>query len=158
MNNNQRRIIGYIIYVAVFGLLVVVAENLDRHFEDVFRSTFRTPYFWLFLSQFIFPILVGLLLALPQFVRIYLQEGFWRTDWIVLLTVGLPAFCVAITPVAFFSLVRFVQPETGSISVPYLISLISAYPALSKVSGILLGFVLLTSLGKQANNKNVPPV
>lgn len=153
MNNNQRRIIGYIIYVAVFGLLVVVVENLNRHFEGVFRSTFQPPYFWLFLSQFVFPVVVGLMLALPQFIRTYRQEGSWKTDWVVLLTIGLPALCVAITPVAFFSLVRFILPETGSIPVPWLISLISTYPALNKTAGILLGFFLLTSLGKTQNPK-----
>lgn len=154
MNENLKRVIGYLIYVAVFGLLVVLAENLNHHFQDIFRSTFRAPYFWLFITQIVFPILVGLLLALPQFIRTARQEGSWKTDWIVLLAVGLPALCIVIAPVAFYALASLIPPETESMPIPYLLFRVLNYPALFKVFGLLLGFVLLTSLRKQSQDED----
>lgn len=146
MNSNLIRVIGYLTYVAAFGLLVILVVNLNHYFQDVFRTTFRAPYLWLFISQIVFPMLVGLLLALPQFIRTYRQEGSWKTDWIMLLTVGLPAFFITVAPIAFFSLAYYIRLET---SVPHFIYLLSANPAFSKVFGVLFGFVLLNSLGKQ---------
>jgi hypothetical protein len=157
MNYNLKRVIGCLIYVAAFGLLVVLAEDLNRHFEDVFRSTFRLPYFWLFITQFVLPILMGCLLALPQFIRTSRQEGSWKADWIVLLAVGLPAFCIAVIPVGFYTLAYFIQPENGAIPLSSLFFWMSHYPALPKVFGILLGFVLLTSPGKQSRDEEAAP-
>jgi hypothetical protein len=144
----------YIIYIAVFGFLIVAAGNLDRHFMNIYRTTYQTPYLWLFLVQFVFPFMVGLGLALPQFIVKCRQKGFWKVDWIVFLTVSLPTFIVAVTPAAFFSLVHFIVPETGSIPIPGLISFIGTYPALNKAAGMMSGFFLLTSLVK-AQNHNI---
>jgi hypothetical protein len=154
MNNNLKRIMWYIIYIAVFGFLIVAAGNLDRHFMNIYRTTYQTPYLWLFLVQFVFPFMVGLGLALPQFIVKCRQKGFWKVDWIVFLTVSLPTFIVAVTPAAFFSLVHFIVPETGSIPIPGLISFIGTYPALNKAAGMMSGFFLLTSLVK-AQNHNI---
>lgn len=145
MSSNRKRVIGYLIYVAAFGLLVVLVETLNHYFQDVFRTTFRAPYLWLFISQIVFPVLVGLLLALPQFIRTYRQKGSWTTDWIMLLAVGLPAFFIVIVPIASFGLVYLIHLETA----PRFFLWIYANPTLSKVFGILLGFVLLTSFRKQ---------
>lgn len=153
MNNNLKRIMWYIIYIAVFGFLIVAAGNLDRHFMNIYRTTYQTPYLWLFLVQFVFPFMVGLGLALPQFIVKCRQKGFWKVDWIVFLTVSLPTFIVAVTPAAFFSLVHFIVPETGSIPIPWLISFIGTYPALNKAAGVMSGFFLLTSLVKAQNHK-----
>ena len=64
----------------------------------------------------------------------------------MLLVVGLPAFFITAAPILFFALAYFLRLET---SVPHLIYLLSANPALPKVFGILLGFVLLNSMRKQ---------
>ncbi len=146
MNSNLKRVIGYLIYVVVLGLVVILAETLNHYFQDVFRTTFRAPYLWLFISQIVFPILVGLWLALPHFIRTYRQEGSWTTDWIMLLAVGLPAFLITAAPIVFFTLAYFLQLE---MSVPRLIYLLSFNSALPKVFALLFGFVLLNSMGKQ---------
>ena len=154
MNNNLKRIMWYIIYIAVFGFLVVAAGNLDRHFMNTYSTTYQIPYLWIFLTQFVFPFMVGLGLAFHQFIVKCRKKGPWQVDWIVFLTASLPTIIVAVTHEALYSLVHFIVPETGSNPLPGLISFIGTYPALYKAAGVMSGFFLLSSL-VNAQNHNI---
>ena len=40
MNSNLKRVVGYLAYVAAFGLLVILVETMNHYFQDVYRITF----------------------------------------------------------------------------------------------------------------------
>ncbi|HQA49656.1 MAG TPA: hypothetical protein PLP71_00920 [Syntrophomonadaceae bacterium] len=139
LTSNLRRIVGYFVYVIAFGSFVIAAEQLQRYLTNLFSRTYDPTYFWTFLS--IYPILVGVLLALPRLAELFGPKGAWKVDWIPLLVVGFPSLLVAMTPI--ICLAEFAQ--TWRIT-----SLIFMYtPNLTYVAGILFGFVLVSSLGKQ---------
>ena len=141
MNNKVKRFISYLVYVVAFGYLAIKFDDLYRYFKDIFLSTYRPPYLWVCMVP-IFEMLIGVLLALPQFIRTYRQEGSWKIDWIILLTVGLPAFCIAIAQIAQYISISWQPAASILMYLPY-------YPTTVKVAGILFGFTLITSFSKQ---------
>lgn len=140
MNNGLKRFIGYLIYVIAFGYFVIKADDYHRYLKNLFSVTLNDPTnLWLFIS--IFPIIVGILIALPQFITTLKQRGSWKVDWIRLITIGLPALCISITPI-------FVSIQLAFIS-KAIFFIVGLHPSLVTVAGTLFGFVLVTSFGKQ---------
>lgn len=144
MSNDIKRLIGYIIYVAAFGFLIIMAEQLGNYYQEIFKRAFQIPYWWVFFALIGFPILIGAYLALPQFINTVRQQGSWKVDWIRLITLGLPGLLIAL--VAFFGLMA---PDLIAKSKIFII-LWGYHQTLIKVAGLLLGFVLLNSLYKQS--------
>ncbi len=81
MNNNVKRFISYLIYVVAIGYLVIKADDYHQYLKQSYSATFDTTALWLFMS--IIPIIVGILLALPQFITVFKQKGSWKVDWII---------------------------------------------------------------------------
>lgn len=140
---NVFSVISYMLYVAAFGCFILTFEYLDRYFRDIWSSTFKASYPWLFVSQIMFPILVGILLVLPQWVTTLKQEGSWKIDWIMLLTVGLPAL--------FFALAPIIWVLHSELLITLYHQIMTLHRGIVKVAGILFGFVLITSFSKQEN-------
>ncbi|MEA4925323.1 MAG: hypothetical protein VB084_08440 [Syntrophomonadaceae bacterium] len=138
-NYHVKRFISYLIYVAAFGYLVIKADDYRQYLKLLYSTTFDTTALWLYMS--IFPIIVGILLALPQFTRVFKQKGSWKVDWIVLLSAGLPSLCVAITPV--------IGPADFAHNWKFIAFIVGFHPSLVTVAGILFGFVLVTAISKQ---------
>jgi hypothetical protein len=137
MNNNLKRFIGYLMYVAAFGYFVIKADDYHRYLKNLYSSTYDGTYLWMFMS--IFPIAVGLLIALPQFITTFKQKGSWKVDWIRLLSICLPSLCVVMTPI--ICLAYSLQWKLAGF-------ILGFHPSLVTVAGILFGFVLITSFGK----------
>lgn len=139
VNHNLWRIVGYFIYIVALGGFVIAAEKLRRYLDNLFSTTYDPTYYWTFIA--IYPIVVGVLLALPHLVKLFGQEGSWKVDWIPLLLVGFPSLLVAITPILW--LAEFAQNwKTATLIFMYT-------PNLTFVAGILFGFVLVSSFGRQ---------
>lgn len=132
----QIRFVSYLVYVLAFGYFVIKADDFNRLLKRSYESTYDFTGVFLFMS--LFPIIVGILLALPQFFVSYMRKGSWKVDWVALLAMGLPALLVAITPM----LVNL--SFEGQ-----LVASILLHPSLVTVAGILFGFVLVTSFNKQ---------
>ena len=94
----------------------------------------------------VYPICVGLLLALPDFVFKVKKHGTWRFDWIKFLAIGIPTFyCSTIAPAIFFAPVGTHPRLPWAELLPY------------PLSGFIFGFILLAAFYKSVpNNKNVP--
>lgn len=146
INQNLKRFIGYLAYVAAFGFLVIWADSLQKYYKHMFSTTFQIPYLWVFFAMIGLPILIGIGLALPQFIKTARQEGAWRVDWIRLLTMGLPGFLFALALI-----LSMVNPELMT-GIKLYSNLIAYHQTLVKAAGILLGFVLLNSFYKQIDS------
>lgn len=139
MNNILKRFISYLLYVVAFGYLVIKADEYHQYLKKLFSTTFDTTSLWLFAS--IFPIFVGLLIALPQFITVLKQKGSWKVDWIMLLSVGIPSLFVAITPINY--LVNFSSQSW------HFTGFIMNHSNLITIAGIVFGFTLISSLGRE---------
>jgi hypothetical protein len=140
---NWRRLIGYLIYVAALGFIVIMVEEMGRYYQEIFRRTFNVPYLWILFTMIGFPSLIGIGLALPQFIKTAHQSGKWKVDWIRLIVLGLPGLLFVL---AYIACMLFPQL---TLLVTAVSNTVGYHQALAKVAGILLGFVLLNSLYKQ---------
>ena len=139
MNNNLRRFIGYLIYAIAFGYLLKKANAYHLYLKYSVSTAFDQTYYLLFMS--VSSIIVGFMLALPQFITTFKQKGSWAVDWVKLLPVGIPAFLVAIAPII---------PLAGFAQNCKLVLFILLYNYdLVTVAGIIFGFTLVASLCKQ---------
>ena len=138
MNHNIKRYIGYLVYVAVLGCFVIIADNFEKHLKDLYHSNFHITNLWLFFS--IAPVFLGLLLALPHLIKTFMKKGSWKVDWILLLSAGLPSLLIAITPI--LCLVPSVLYSK------YGFFIFGSHPNLITLSGIIFGYVLLAAFKK----------
>lgn len=143
MNQQIKRLIGYLIYLAVFGCLILIVEQLGNYYQEIFRRSFQIPYWWVLFATIGAPVLVGVLLALPQFVKTACQDGTWKVDWVRLIVLGFPGLLFIL---AFITWMVF--PECMVLA-KITSTIIGIHQGLVKVAGLLLGFVSLNSFYKQ---------
>lgn len=143
VNMKLIRFISYLVYVVAFGYFVIKADDFHRLLKRAYSMDFDPAGTFMFMS--IFPIIVGILLALPQFFTSYMHKGAWKVDGVALLAMGLPALLVAITPMVVTSplLADF---SFGAQVIGFIVGF---HPTLVTVAGILFGFVLVTSFSRQ---------
>jgi|LSQX01.1.fsa_nt_gb hypothetical protein len=142
MNQKIKRLIGYLIYLAVFGGLILTVEQFGNYYQEIFRRSFQIPYGWVLFVMIGFPLLVGLLLALPKFVKTARQDGAWKVDWVRLIVLGLPGLLFVLAYMACMAFPQWMalMEITNNI--------LGLHQGLVKIAGLLLGFVLLNSFSK----------
>lgn len=143
VNHQIKRLIAYLIYMAVFGCLILIVERVGILYQEIFRRSFQIPYGWVLFATIGFPVLVGIFLALPQFVKTARQEGAWKIDWIRLIVLGLPGLLFVPSYVACMAFPQWV------VLVKAVSQILAYHQGMVKIAGILLGFVSLNSFYKQ---------
>ena len=138
MNQTVKQFISYVIYVIIIGYLLIRVDDFQRYLENLYSTTYNVKSLWVFMS--IYPILVGILLALPHFISTLKHKGPRKYDWVLLLAVGLPALFIAFTPIISMLQLQFTNK--------YCFFIMALHPNLITIAGIVFGYVLLSSLGK----------
>lgn len=138
INKSIVRFISYYIYVIAVGYVVIQADDYIRYMQ-IFSK-----YYNLIQICFLafFPVFVGLLLGLPRFISTVHKQGYWKCDWILLLAVGLPTFCVVLLALLSLTQVTTEMPLIGKIGF--------VHNNLVTISGIVFGYVLVTVFNKQS--------
>lgn len=132
---NIKRFLAYSIYLAIVAYIMVASNKYLKYFcykHDMYFS----PFYFLLLS--VFPVFIGLLLALPQFISTLKKPGSLQFDWIFFFAAGLPAFCITITPFISQTQLAAFWPLTGLIT----------YHDLLTLGGIIFGYISLTAFYK----------
>lgn len=129
-----KRIMIYIVYIAAIIAISITGDKFNNYLFLLHSTYYKSIYFW-FLP--IYPILIGCLMALPQFLGNAGKTGAWNFDWIKFLVVGIPSLYIAFTYIIYFSQIGDILPVIHS-------------PQLYIIGGILFGSVLLTSFHKQS--------
>ncbi|KUO53556.1 MAG: hypothetical protein APF76_12165 [Desulfitibacter sp. BRH_c19] len=100
-----------------------------------------------FVYNAIYPVLVGMFLALPRFVSELRKKGQYKYDWIKFTAVGLPVLYIAIFPI-----VLVISSISGESQLTLLKALypppVSLYIMKSLFQGltaVVFGYILLTS-------------
>ncbi|GIO08758.1 hypothetical protein J31TS6_47860 [Brevibacillus reuszeri] len=87
----------------------------------------------------LYPILIGLLFALPKFVRLIKVEGRLSYDWIRIVAVGIPTLFGATVFLIYFSPLGAYFPS---------ISILSVGTKFSTICGIVFGYLILSCFQK----------
>ncbi|PKR79130.1 hypothetical protein CEY16_05095 [Halalkalibacillus sediminis] len=134
----MKRLVWYLSWVIIIIFIINAGVQYRIHLTLEANTEFVTWPYYSFLA--IFPILIGILLRLPQFILEIKSKQPWTFDWLKLLVIGLPALYVTLMPLFYF-LVPFELLFQNEI-----ISGRGEYFTIT--AGIVFGFVLLDSLKK----------
>ncbi|AFM40942.1 hypothetical protein Desaci_1965 [Desulfosporosinus acidiphilus SJ4] len=133
----MKRFMGYLFYTLVVGVIVYWGFLLGQSLRAQARRTFYPYPLYVFMA--LYPIVLGMVFAVPGLIGRIRQKGKWRIDWPMLLPVGVPTFLlninIILTWLFHISLINYAW---------YL--LILTDPRSLDISGIVCGFVILSSL------------
>ncbi|QFG00007.1 hypothetical protein PB01_14885 [Psychrobacillus glaciei] len=122
--------IGFICYLSS-----VYYMNLKSNAEETF------DYKRIFIFNFVFPIIIGMLFKLPALVKDIQQQKKWTFDWVKLLAIGTPSLYIATSPIwtytSFGEQFLFADYVGMTISTPFTVA-----------AGIVLGYCILDILKK----------
>lgn len=139
---NTVRLIGNLLFIIIMIAIMVKAMEWERHFKLITLSSYNSYPHILFIS--FYPIAMGILLALPRFVRKLGEDGAWALDWVVLIAVGLPTLFVAVAPALYFS--------PASKYLPAVMALLFQYSLTPQIiCGVISGYIMLSVFGKKDN-------
>lgn len=85
-----------------------------------------------------FPIAIGIFIALPQFISTIRRKSDIRFNWIKFVSIGLPTLYVSMLPLIYYSIGKPLPFAT----------LLLQYSMLHTLSGVVFGYLLLTSFEK----------
>ncbi|AFM41057.1 hypothetical protein Desaci_2086 [Desulfosporosinus acidiphilus SJ4] len=134
----MKRFFGYLFYTLFVG---VIMYESGRYIHDIGMHGGRTVNFPVFIFMALYPIVIGMVLAVPGLIQRIRQEGKWRIDWQMLLPIGLPTLLYNINlllsvifPNLFLYLYKydwyqFMVSDTRSLD----------------ISGIVCGYVFISS-------------
>lgn len=142
----MKRIWGNILYACLLILLLYGGSQLFQYFRVMAGRTFRYGVLLSFIS--IFSILLGMYLALPDFMDKVKTDGKWSVNWSRVIIVGGISLLLTATPIL------------GSITpigqyAPQLLMWLVTYSHGPALAGMVCGYTILASLQKeQAENGN----
>lgn len=135
----------YVIFILVFlffganyGLELKVAEKLSKSYRFFYT---------------LFPILFGIVLALPNLFIEYRSIGKWTIDWVAFLAIGVPTllislFCVMILYTPLNKIEFFTSLSNPLVYVMFYDNLMTV------LSGTIFGYVFITSFKRLTNEPN----
>lgn len=132
----MKRFIYYAVWTVVIGFALYQGSEYQSYLTKQAETTYEIKPRVIFTT--IFPILVGMLLKLPE-LWIQRLSTKWGVDWPKLIVVGIPSLYISLelllsfTPLAPYLPFLFYISTTG-------------YPTLPMVSGIVFGYIVLDSM------------
>ncbi len=133
--HNTKRFLAYSIYLLIVAYIITAS---NKWFNSICCNNNIDFSLFYFVLLSLFPVFIGILLALPKFVSTLKKPGSLQFDWIAFLAVGLPALCIAITPLISQTDIAAFWPLTG----------LTTYRDLLMLAGIVFGYVSLTAFYK----------
>lgn len=86
-----------------------------------------------------FPIVVGMLLRIPQLVKEIKLKKRWSIDWIKLIAIGIPSLYLAALPLSIFIRLPIYHPM-------FLLKMITSGTIATTIAGVICGYILFDSL------------
>lgn len=140
--SNPKRFATHFLYSVFILSIVLYGENYRLYLRAVMGRTFKILPMIIFIV--VFPVVVGLLLALPSYIVEYRKEGKWRYDWTKFIAIAIPALYVILSlPTPFRNLLAFVYPPP--------LGVLLMQPQVLHFAAIALGYFGLSALYKEAS-------
>lgn len=143
MRIELKRFICFFLYTIFIIIVSFYALKYQYYLRQ--EGTFKFDASHVFLFMTIYPIVLGLIIALPYIACKVKEEGVWKFDWIKFLAIGTPTLYIALSPITYIIIqwwpyITYIYPYN-----------IKYYP--HTLSGVAFGFLILTSLYKQNEEK-----
>ena len=143
MSKNIKRVITYFLYVLFFYIVFYWGVKYGNHLNDIAKSTFRI--YPLMIYKSLFPILLGLLIGLPNFINKIKEKGQWKVDWLKLIVVGIPTLYIGL-----FFILWILGGKINVLLYPRFLNLpLIQYEIFYSLSGFISGYIILDSIDKK---------
>jgi hypothetical protein len=140
--NRGKRFIRYFL----FTILALVFLFWGANYGFVLKKQAQNIYYYYFFSA-LFPIIYGIILALPKLFKEKYKNGCWSIDWIKFLAIGTPTILidlslvlVALTPIGHTNYFSTLNP---------FIEILILDRMVISLSGIIFGYILITSFKRR---------
>lgn len=131
----MKRFLYYFVWTVVIGLIFYLAMKWRVHIVGLASLNFE--FFPVVLFSTIFPIVMGLLLRLPQLIIEVKENRKWTFDWAKFTAIGLPTLLILVVyGISYLGIM------------PVIDFILISEPILTTVAGIIFGYILLDSLKK----------
>lgn len=134
-----KRGILYFMYILCFGYILREGLILQEYLQD--RAVKTMNYLGFSIYYTLFPIMLGVFLALPELYKKIKKSGIWKIDWVKIVAVGLPTL-----PIACYMWIGVLP-----LSIQNVINkcMLSNNDIINRLAGIILGYVLISSVYKE---------
>lgn len=143
----MKRFLGYLFYTVFVGFIMYWGFILGQNLRIQAGRTFHPFPLYIFMA--LYPIVIGMLLAVPGLLQRFHQEGKWRIDWQMLVPVIIPTLLLNIN---FLLSLLFHRPLLFKFD---WYKLILSDPRTLDISGIVCGYVLLSSLIRKPSDAEI---
>lgn len=145
MDNKWKRFVSYLCYLTLLLIIIFLGLRYQAHLYSLSQSNY--DYFPHALFKATFPLIIGLLLAVPHFLKCFAIIGKWKVDWIKLTVFGLPFLYLSVVPILYLSgVLNFNVPFSSYVMGGYFG--VGASTTFETINGIIAGFIVSTSIIK----------
>ncbi|WP_425807448.1 hypothetical protein ACHOLT_09200 [Desulfitobacterium sp. Sab5] len=151
-----KRFAQYLFFLIVVLLLIYWGTKYGLKLKLTLKETYSiADTFQYYIVSAVFPILFGLVLGIPAFLRKLQQQGKWVIDWMKLLVIGVPTLLLDLS-MLFYSIVAFyAQDKVGFfIRINPFFQVMTMDNRVITLSGIVFGYILICSLTKESSDIN----
>jgi len=133
------------LYTVFIGLLLYLGGKIQSQLKYMTTQTFNPFDHILFTC--IFPVIIGIFLALPGFINEFKNTGKWKFDWIKFLAIGIPALYASFFPLLYYSSLGPYIPKFLNIVQFYM----DSTTTVQTVGGIVFGYLILGCFHKKGD-------
>lgn len=141
----MKRLGYYILYAIFLVLLLYFGSQTNQYLRVLVGRTFRPIPLVVFLS--IYPIFIGIFLALPDFISKAKGQGRWTVDWIKLITIGTVSLFIALSPIIYW------LSAIGHYAPPQFVLWLGQFNQAVTISGVVFGYLVLSISQKSFEDK-----
>ncbi|MFJ8260590.1 hypothetical protein ACIQ4I_01325 [Rummeliibacillus sp. NPDC094406] len=135
----MKRFISYLMWVAIIGIGIYSGLRFRVYLGKEEEISYNDLPIMIF--SFVFPIIIGILLRLPNFLIEKKGKKKWSFDWVKLIAIAFPVLYVALLPYLVYS---SLGEELLFSKQVFLLG--DTTITLTTVAGIVFGYVLLDSV------------
>ena len=143
----MKRFFGYLFYTLFVGVIMYWGFILGQNLRVQAGRTFHPFPLYIFMA--LYPIVIGMVLAVPGLFQHIRQEGKWRIDWQMLVPVIIPTLLFNIN---FLLSLLFHKPLLFKFD---WYTFMLSDPRTLDISGIVCGYVLLSSLIRKPSDAEI---
>gem|GEM_PF-3862109 len=137
--STRKRLFMYIVFLIIAVFMLDVILYCEQLLKEEAALTFERLPFLLFTT--LYPVLIGLVFALPTFIQTCVTKGSWTFDWLPFTVLGIPALLMDLIFLVYFYPVE--------IDIP--LSFFAEYGSqASIICGLAFGYLALSCWKKKA--------
>ncbi|MBZ4652877.1 MAG: hypothetical protein JG781_215 [Peptococcaceae bacterium] len=125
----------YFLYIVLLGVILNFGYNIEHEIRVLALT--RANTWGLHFYELIYPIVIGIYFATPNFINEINNPGKWDVNWTRLISAGIPTLYIASTNILYLSVIGKYLPLPMNYDRMFY-----------SLFGIVFGYILLTSVRK----------